>query len=130
MRECLEKEPRVSNAALKRAEEQAAAAISKWDENARFINIAKKKLGASNKTYEQYRDAQCASASSLGGGAIGDAIKLRRLSCFIELDSGREKTTYYLRIGVAVQVIRDVTNSSLAAMKTLTRAYRPIARTF
>ena len=89
MRECLEKESRTSNAALKRAEEQAAAAISKWDEDARFIDLAKKKLRASNKAYEQYRDAQCAFVSSLGGGAIGNALELRRLSCRIELDIGR-----------------------------------------
>ena len=91
MRECLEKESRASNAALNRAEEQVAAAISKWDEDARFINLAKKKLSASNKAYEQYRDAQCAFASSLGGGAIGNALEMRRLTCRIELDIGRIK---------------------------------------
>ena len=91
MRECLEKESRASNAALRHAEEQAAAAISKWDEDARFINLAKKKLRASNKAYEQYRDAQCAFAYFLGGGAIGNALEMRRLTCRIELDIGRIK---------------------------------------
>lgn len=91
MRECLEKESRASNAALKRAEEQVAAAISKWDEDAKFIDLAKKKLRASNKAYEQYRDAQCAFAYSLGGGAIGNALEMRRLTCRIELDIGRIK---------------------------------------
>ena len=91
MRECLEKESRASNAALKRAEEQAAATISKWDEDAKFIDLAKKKLRASNKAYEQYRDAQCAFAYSLGGGAIGNALEMRRLTCRIELDIGRIK---------------------------------------
>ena len=80
-----------SNAALKRAEEQVAAAISKWDEDAKFIDLAKKKLRASNKAYEQYRDAQCAFAYSLGGGAIGNALEMRRLTCRIELDIGRIK---------------------------------------
>ena len=91
MRECLEKKSRASNAALKRAEEQATAAISKWDEDARFIDLAKKKLKAANKAYEQYRDAQCAFAYSLGGGAIGNALEMRRLTCRIELDIGRIK---------------------------------------
>jgi hypothetical protein len=91
MRECLEKESRASNAALKQAEEQAAAAISKWDEDARLIDLAKKKLRASNKAFEQYRDAQCAFAYSLGGGAIGNALEMRRLACRIELDMERIK---------------------------------------
>lgn len=91
MRECLEKESRLSNAALKRAEEQATAALSKWDEDARFIKLAKVKLRASSKAYEQYRDAQCTFASALGGGAIGNALELRRLSCFVELNRARAK---------------------------------------
>ena len=91
MRECLAKKSRVSNAALRRTEEQAIAALSKWDEDAKFINLAKAKLKASNKAYAQYRDAQCAFASSLGGGAIGNALELRRLSCLVELNMERTK---------------------------------------
>jgi uncharacterized protein YecT (DUF1311 family) len=89
MRECLAKKSQESNTALKRSEQQAMAALSKWDEDARFINLAKEKLRASSKAYGQYRDAQCAFAVSLGGGAIGNALELRRLSCLVGLNIAR-----------------------------------------
>ena len=89
MRECLAKKSNESQAALERAEGQAVAALSKWDEDEKFIKLAKAKLIASSKAYKRYRDAQCAFATSLGGGAIGNALELRRLSCRIELDIGR-----------------------------------------
>ena len=76
MRECLAKMSHESSTALKRAEAQAIAALSKWDEDAKYVNLAKEKLRASSKAYEQYRDAQCAFASSLGGGAIGYALEM------------------------------------------------------
>ena len=87
MRECLAKKSDESHAALKRAEEQAIAGLSKWDEDAKFIARAKEKLRASSK----YRDAQCAFATSLGGGAIGNALEMRRLSCLIGLNIERAK---------------------------------------
>jgi uncharacterized protein YecT (DUF1311 family) len=91
MRECLAKKAHQSAMALRRAEEQALSALSKWDEDAKFINLAKEKLRVSNKAYVQYRDAQCAFAASLGGGAIGNALELRRLSCLVGLNNGRAK---------------------------------------
>ena len=91
MRECLAKKSHESALALRHAEERAIAALSKWDEDARFINLAKAKLRASSKAYEQYRDAQCAFSASLGGGAIGNALELRRLSCLVGLNNGRTK---------------------------------------
>jgi uncharacterized protein YecT (DUF1311 family) len=91
MRECLAKKSRESAVALTRAEERAIVALSKWDEDEKFINLAKEKLRASSKAYEQYRDAQCAFSASLGGGAIGNALELRRLSCLIGLNNGRTK---------------------------------------
>jgi uncharacterized protein YecT (DUF1311 family) len=89
MRKCLAKMSYESSTALKHAEAQAIAALSKWDEDAKYVNLAKEKLRASSKAYEQYRDAQCAFASSLGGGAIGNALELRRLSCLVGLNAGR-----------------------------------------
>lgn len=91
MRECLAKKSIESSAALRHAEKQAIATLSKWDEDAKFIHFAKEKLRASSKAYERYRDAQCAFAASLGGGAIGNALEMRRLSCLIGLDNGRAK---------------------------------------
>lgn len=91
MRACLARKFHESTAALKRAEEQAIVALSKWDEDAKYVHLAKEKLSASSKAYAQYRDAQCAFASSLGGGAIGNALELRRLSCLFGLNTGRTK---------------------------------------
>ena len=91
MRECLAKKARESAVRLRRAEERAVVALSKWDEDAKFVNLAKEKLKASSKAYEQYRDAQCAFAASLGGGAIGNALELRRLSCLVGLNNARTK---------------------------------------
>ena len=91
MRECLAKKSHQSAVVLRRAEERAIAALSNWDEDAKFINLAKEKLRVSNKAYAQYRDAQCAFAASLGGGAIGNALELRRLSCLVGLNNGRTK---------------------------------------
>jgi uncharacterized protein YecT (DUF1311 family) len=91
MRECLAKKSHESTTALKRAEERAIVALSKWDEDAKYVNLAKEKLRASSKAYEQYRDAQCAFATSLGGGAIGNALEMRRLACLVGLNAGRTK---------------------------------------
>ena len=91
MRECLAKKSHESRAALRRAEGQAVAALSKWDEDERFIKLAKAKLIASSKAYERYRDAQCALAYALGGGAIGNALELRRLSCLVALNTERTR---------------------------------------
>ena len=91
MRKCLAKKSDESNAALKQAEDEAIAALSKWDEDEGFIKLAKEKLRASSKAYEQYRNAQCAFASSLGGGAAGNAPAIRHLTCLKTLDDARAK---------------------------------------
>lgn len=91
MRECLAKKSHESAAALKRAEEQAIVALSRWDEDEKYVNVATEKLKASSKAYVHYRDAQCAFETSLGGGAIGNALELRRLSCLVGLNAGRTK---------------------------------------
>lgn len=91
MRDCLATKSHESNVALKRSEQHAMAALSKWDEDPRFINLAKEKLRSSSKAFEQYRDAHCAFAASLGGGAIGNALELRRLSCVVGLNIERAR---------------------------------------
>lgn len=89
MRECLAKKASASQASLRRAESDAAAALGRWDEDAKYAASAKRKLDASNKAFEKYRETQCAFASSLGGGAIRNALELRRLSCTIDLNNSR-----------------------------------------
>ncbi|ALK98129.1 hypothetical protein AB595_17875 [Massilia sp. WF1] len=89
MRECLGRKAIDSQTLLKRAEGNAIAALGQWDEDAKYVTLAKKKLDTSGKAFEQYREAQCALASSLGGGAVTSALELRRLACVIALNNER-----------------------------------------
>ena len=91
MRVCLEKKSAESGEALRHAEKQAFSVLSRWNEDVKFIILAKAKLKASSKAYEQYRDAQCSFVSALGGGAIGNALELRRFSCIIDLNLQRAR---------------------------------------
>jgi uncharacterized protein YecT (DUF1311 family) len=89
MHDCLVKKARESDKALKDAERTAANTLAKWDEDAKFIGQAQTKLRLSSKAFEHYREAQCAFAASIGGGAIGNALDMRRLACVTELNNRR-----------------------------------------
>jgi uncharacterized protein YecT (DUF1311 family) len=89
VRECLEKKQKASQANLTRAEEQVRGVLSKWDEDEKYVNLAKARLTASGKAFTKYREAQCAFAASLGGGAIGNALEMGRLACMAELNNRR-----------------------------------------
>lgn len=91
VRECLQKKQRASEVELKRAGEKVREALTKWDEDPKFIKIAKTKFVASEKAFVEYREKQCAFASSLGGGAIGNALEMQRLACIAELNNRRAK---------------------------------------
>lgn len=89
MRNCLAKKADGSQKALRQAEEKVASILSKWDEDNKYVNQAKVKFVSSNKNFAKYRDAHCAFASSLGGGAIGTALDMRRFACVTELNNRR-----------------------------------------
>ncbi len=89
MRDCLAKKAESSQKALRQAEGKVASTLSKWDEEPKYIRIAKARLAASTKSFATYREEQCAYASSLGGGAIGNALEIRRLACIAELNNRR-----------------------------------------
>ncbi|MFT8886211.1 MAG: lysozyme inhibitor LprI family protein [Acetobacter papayae] len=89
MRDCLAKKAENSRKALRQAEENVARTLSKWDEDRKYVSQAMAKLTASNEDFAKYRDVQCAFSSSLGGGAIGNAIDMRRLACIAELNDRR-----------------------------------------
>jgi len=89
MRDCLAKKAKDSQKALRQAEEKVVNALSSWDEDQKYIDLAKVKFAASNKDFAKYRDAQCAFASSLGGGAIGNPLDMRSLACVAELNNRR-----------------------------------------
>lgn len=81
MRECLAKHVTSSEQALKAAEGKLKAALSRWDEERRYVGVAGAKYSASVHAFERGRDAQCAFAAALGGGAVGNALEIRRLAC-------------------------------------------------
>lgn len=89
MRDCLAKKAESSQKELQQAEENVASILSKWDEDNKYLNQARAKFALSNKGFAKYRDAHCAFASSLGGGAIGAALDMRRLACVTELNNRR-----------------------------------------
>lgn len=89
LRECLTRKSRESTNALKVVDEKTIIALTRWDEDEKYISSAKERLAASTKAFAQYRQAQCAFAASLGGGAIGSALELRRLACIADLNNER-----------------------------------------
>ena len=89
MRACLAKRAADSDKQLKQAEQKALDAISKWDEDGKYIRLTRNALQSSGKAFAQYRKAQCDFAASLGGGAIGNALDMRRFACEAELNERR-----------------------------------------
>ncbi|MDR3439631.1 lysozyme inhibitor LprI family protein [Telmatospirillum sp.] len=91
MQDCLAKKAKNSQDVLRQAEENVASLLSKWDEDDKYVNQAKANLAASNKEFVKYRESQCELSASLGGGAIGNALEMRRLACVAELNSRRSE---------------------------------------
>lgn len=89
MRDCLAKKFDESQRLLRQAEREAASALSGWDEDQKYVAVAKLKLAHSNSAFAKYRQAQCDFLSSLNGGGVGNAQALRRLACLAELDNLR-----------------------------------------
>jgi Lysozyme inhibitor LprI len=81
MRDCLTKRMVETERVLGDSEKKTAVAIAAWDEDEKFIRAAQARLTAASQAFERYREAQCALSVSLGGGAIGNALELRRLAC-------------------------------------------------
>lgn len=89
VRECLQEKHRASEVNLKRVEKNARESLDKWDEDPRYIKATRARLVASREAFIKYRETQCAFASSLGGGAIGNALEVQRLACVAELNNRR-----------------------------------------
>lgn len=89
IRECLAKKAADSAATLKKAEAKAADAISSWDENAKYVKVARARLRESNAAFASYRQAQCAFADALIGGGTGNSHEIRRLACVTDLNAQR-----------------------------------------
>jgi uncharacterized protein YecT (DUF1311 family) len=89
MRQCLGVKASESAAALKQAEAGAVEAIGRWDEDAKYAKAARAALTASSTAFAKYRERQCAYASALAGGAIGNAHEIIRLRCVTEMNTQR-----------------------------------------
>lgn len=89
MLDCLAAKASESTQVLAQAEKNAAASISKWDEDQKYINIALAKLVESNEEFARYRHTQCDLSASLSGGGAGNAHEMGRLACTSELNSRR-----------------------------------------
>jgi Lysozyme inhibitor LprI len=89
MRDCLAAKAAASAGDLKKAEARLLARIAKWDEDARFKTAARARFQASRVAFDRYRAAACEFQASLGGGAIGNALSMRRLACIAELNTRR-----------------------------------------
>ena len=86
MRSCFEKTSLASAATLAAAEQAAMSALSRWDEDEKHRKSSIAALKNSLKSFSAFRHAQCDFFSSLGGGAIGNALALRRLECVTRLN--------------------------------------------
>lgn len=91
MRDCLAGKAEESAKTLAAAEKEAAEAMSKWDEDRKYVDQAKTRLAASNQTFASYRSAQCEYSASLSGGAAGNAHQMGKLACQAELNQSRAR---------------------------------------
>ncbi|WP_216819966.1 lysozyme inhibitor LprI family protein [Zoogloea sp. LCSB751] len=89
MRDCLAKKADESAKALMRAEQDAVGVLSQWDDDRKYVGLAKTKLARANKAFAKYREVQCGFFASLSGGGAGNSHEMRRLACMAELNSRR-----------------------------------------
>jgi Lysozyme inhibitor LprI len=87
--DCMTREAGVSAAKLAGAEQSIDSALAAWDEDARYVAAARARLAESRAAFGRYRSAHCGFTASLGGGAIGSALEMRRLTCVIGINEVR-----------------------------------------
>lgn len=91
MRECLERQVATSEQAIKEAEGTLKTALSRWDEDKKYVDLAQSRLAIASQVFKKNREAQCAFAAALGGGAVGNALDLKQLACMAELNYTRAR---------------------------------------
>lgn len=89
MHACLQERARRSAEELRRVERQARQALEKWDEDLKYLTLARMRFNASAAEFQRYRKTHCGFMASLAGGAAGNSSELMRLACLIELDDRR-----------------------------------------
>ena len=100
MRECLERKVAASELAVNDAENKLKTALSRWDEDKKYTDIAKTRFAATSQEFIRNRRVQCAFAVALGGGAIGNALEIRRLACVAELNNQRARQVEAVATGL------------------------------
>lgn len=89
MRDCLATKADESERALTQVEKATVGALSQWDEDGKYVRLAKAKFVGANKEFAKYREVQCGFFASLSGGGAGNSHEMRRLACMAELSSRR-----------------------------------------
>nr|WP_308627462.1 lysozyme inhibitor LprI family protein [Massilia genomosp. 1] len=82
--DCIAKLARSSALALDKAEAKAAAAIARWDGDAKDVKQARARLQASNAMFSAYRLHQCAFSVATVGGGAGNSRDTARLTCLAQ----------------------------------------------
>jgi Lysozyme inhibitor LprI len=89
LKDCLEAELRISETALTESEAALAAAIAAWDEDPGYRAAAETARAAAAAAFAVQREAECAFAQSLAGGAAGNTRQVMALSCAAALNTQR-----------------------------------------
>jgi hypothetical protein len=86
---CLSKEAAASEIELTQARTALTFAIDRWDEDAKYKAAARRQLDAADQAFAKHRTAHCKLQQSLGGGAVGNGLEMRRLLCVEALNTAR-----------------------------------------
>jgi len=89
MAQCLRAKVAASVETLDAARSRLREALGRWNEDVKYARQAGQRLLRADEAFQRYRAAQCAFNESLGGGAIGNALDMRRLACEIEINTAR-----------------------------------------
>jgi len=86
---CLRHAATASEGELAQARKALLTAIAQWDESAKYQAIARRQLSAADRAFAAHRVAHCDLHKSLGGGAIGSGLEMRRLVCVAATNAAR-----------------------------------------
>lgn len=86
---CLSKAATASEIELTQARTALTSAFDRWDEDAKYKAAARRQLDAADQAFAKHRTAHCKLQQSLGGGAVGNGLEMRRLLCVEALNTAR-----------------------------------------
>ncbi len=86
---CLGKAAAASEMELTHARTVLASTLDRWDEDAKYKAAARRQLDAADQAFAKHRTEHCNLQKSLGGGAVGNGLEMRRLLCVEALNTAR-----------------------------------------